>query len=67
MAALRHPDDLLWVGTSAQSVLRPLELTAGLGAVLSGSIFRASIDRQRVGAIGFSLGGVTVWRLRMAE
>ena len=60
MAALRHPDDLLRVGTPAQSVLRPLELTAGVGAVLSSPIFGASIDHQRVGALGFSLGGVTV-------
>ena len=60
MAALRHPDDLLRVGTSAQSVLRPLELTAGVGAVLSSPIFGAGIDRQRVSAFGVSLGGVTV-------
>ena len=57
VAALRHPDDLLRVGTPAQSVLRPLELTAGLDAVLSSPIFGASIDRQRVGVFGFSLGG----------
>ena len=60
MAALRHPDDLLRVGTSAQSVLRPLELTAGVGAVLSSPIFGAGIDRQRVSAFGVSHGGVTV-------
>lgn len=60
MAALRHPDDLLRVGTSAQSVLRPLELTAGLDAVFSSPIFGASIDRQRVSAFRISLGGVTV-------
>ena len=60
MAALRHPDDLLRVGTSAQSVLRPLELTAGLDAVFSSPIFGAGIDRQRVSAFRFSLGGVTV-------
>ena len=60
MAALRHPDDLLQVGTPAQSVLRPLELTAGLDAVFSSPIFGAGIDRQRVSAFRFSLGGVTV-------
>ena len=60
VVALRHPDDLLRVGTPAQSVLRPLELTAGLDAVLSSPIFGASIDRQRIGAFGFSLGGYTV-------
>ena len=60
MAALRHPDDLLRVGTPAQSVLRPLELTAGVDAVFSSPIFGARIDRQRVSAFGVSLGGVTV-------
>ena len=60
VVALRHPDDLLRVGTPAQSVLRPLELTAGLDAVLSSLIFGASIDRQRIGAFGFSLGGYNV-------
>ena len=67
MAALRHPDDLLQVGTPAQSVLRPLELTAGLDAVFSSPIFGAGIDRQRVSALGSRLEALLCWRLRVAE
>ena len=67
MAALRHPDDLLRVGTSAQSVLRPLELTAGLDAVFSSLIFGQALIAKGSAPSGSRLEALLCWRLRVAE
>ena len=69
VASLRHPDDLLRVGTPAQSVLRPLELTAGLDAVLSSpvrSLGQALIAKGSV-LLSSRLEAILCWRLRVAE
>ena len=60
VAAVRHPDDLLRVGRPAHAVLRPLELTAVIDAVLADDHFGSHIDTNKIGAFGFSLGGYTV-------
>ena len=40
-------------------VLRPLELNAGLDAVLLDSGFEAQMNLDRIGVFGYSLGGFT--------
>ena len=61
VAAVRHPDDLKRVGSEAILVLRPLELKATIDRVLSDELGKA-IDPARIGAFGFSQGGLTVLR-----
>ena len=39
---------------------RPLQVTATVNALLSHPRWRARVDRKRIGAFGFSLGGYTV-------
>jgi|TARA_B110000908_G_C10167848_1_gene409333 predicted dienelactone hydrolase len=60
VAALRHPDDFLRVGEPEHSVLRPLELRSAVDQVLGSEPFSTLIDRNRIGAFGFSAGGYTV-------
>ena len=60
VAAVRHPDDFLRVGLPEIAVLRPRELSAAIDAVLSSNRFAPSLDKERIGAFGFSLGGYTV-------
>ncbi|MEJ8472567.1 alpha/beta hydrolase family protein [Roseibium algae] len=60
VAAVRHPDDFLRIGQPEITVLRPSELSAAIDAVLKDNRFGSSIDAERIGAFGFSLGGFTV-------
>jgi predicted dienelactone hydrolase len=60
VAAVRHPDDLLRVGEPEHGILRPLELRSALDQVLRSEPFSTLIDRNRIGAFGFSAGGYTV-------
>lgn len=59
VAAVRHPDDFLRVSQAEITVLRPNELVAAINAVLNNTRFGSSIDAERIGAFGFSLGGFT--------
>jgi len=59
VAAVRHPDDFLRVGRPEIAVLRPLELSAAIDAVLADDQLRPSLDPDAIGAFGFSLGGFT--------
>ena len=59
VAAVDHPDDLLWLGSPEHTVLWPLELKAGLDAVLLDNGFEAQIDPDRIGVFGYSLCGFT--------
>ena len=59
VAAVGHPDDLLRLGSPEHMVMRPLELKAGLDAVLLDNGFKAQIDPECIGIFGYSLGGFT--------
>jgi predicted dienelactone hydrolase len=59
VAAVGHPDDLLRLGSPEHMVMRPLELKAGLDAVLLDNGFKAQIDPDCIGIFGYSLGGFT--------
>lgn len=66
VAAVRHPDDLKRVGSQALLHLRPLELQAAIDRVLDGELGKL-IDRESIGAFGFSQGGLTVLRALGAQ
>ena len=59
VAATQHPDDLLRIGRPEVAVLRPLELSAGIDAVLNDAQLGPRVDATKIGAFGFSLGGFT--------
>lgn len=67
VAAVRHPDDLKRVGRQAILVLRPMEVRSALDKVLDDPAFGPVIDANRIGAFGFSQGGLTVLRLLGAQ
>ena len=58
VVAVRHPDDLLRAGRPEHAVLRPLELSVAIDAVLEDNRFGSLIDQDRIGAFGFSLRGI---------
>lgn len=53
VAAVRHPDDLLRVGTAEHAILRPLELSSAIDTALSDAQLSSVIDAERIGAFGF--------------
>ncbi|MEM7439235.1 MAG: hypothetical protein AAF393_06520 [Pseudomonadota bacterium] len=63
VAAVQHPDDLLRVGNAGHFDLRKAELWAAIDAVYADPEFAETVDPDRVGAFGFSLGGFTALAL----
>ncbi|MEO0357079.1 MAG: hypothetical protein AAF386_02065 [Pseudomonadota bacterium] len=62
VAAIDHPDDLSRVGRQAILDLRPMEITRMIDHVLADDDIGAVIDQDRIGAFGYSQGGLTILR-----
>ncbi len=60
VGAARHPDDLMRVGRQEILVLRPLEVRASIDKILADETLKQIIDSEKIGAFGFSQGGLTI-------
>lgn len=66
VAAVHHPDGLKRVGRQAILTLRPLELKDVIDRVIDADLGKV-INPDRIGAFGFSQGGLTVLRALGAQ
>ncbi len=60
VAAVQHIDDRLRIGTRDHFRLRAGEVSAALEVLLDDPLLGRVIDGERIGAFGYSLGGLTV-------
>ena len=62
VGAVEHPEDLYRLTRPELHSLRPIELNRSIDAILADSTVGPTIDHSRIGAFGFSQGGLTVLR-----